>query len=81
MEKRKTLKIWASLSAVLLFVGLGVFHLSVYLGKQTSDPDAYEILGFFAMLGIIFWAIITGCIALGIWLSQRNKTLELFTKS
>lgn len=69
------------MSAVLLFMGLGVFRLSVYLGKQTNDPDAYEFLGWFAMLGIIILAIIAGCITLGIWLSQRNKTLELFTNS
>lgn len=81
MKKRKTLKIWAGISAVLLFAGLGVFPLSVYLGKQTNDPDAYESLGWFAMLGIIVPAIIAGFTTLWIWLSQRNKTLELFTNS
>jgi len=81
MNKRKTIQIWACISAILFVLALSALCLSVYFGEQTKDPDAYGFFGMLAMLGIMFLAIVAGCITLGIWLSQRSKTLELFNKS
>lgn len=78
MDKRKNIGKWACFSIILFILAQSVFLSSVYFGKQSKDPDAYEFLGWFAMLGIMFLASVASCVTLGIWLSQRNKTLSLF---
>jgi len=81
MNQRKTVWILAGVTIILFFFAISVFLLSVYFGEQTKDPDAYESLGWFAMLGIMSLAAIFGCATLGVWLSQRNKTVKLFEDS
>ena len=81
MDKRKTVWIWAGASIILFLLAPSVFLLSVYFGEQTKDPDAYEVLGWFAMLGIMLLAFIAGCISLGFGLSQRNETHGIFKDS
>ncbi len=81
MNKGKIIVIWTCLSVVLFVIALSALCLSVYFGEQTKDPDAYGFFGMLAMLGIMFLAIVAGCITLGIWLSQRNKILKLFINS
>ena len=63
----------ASTTVVLFSFAIGIYPLSVYLGKQTKDPDAYEFLGWFAMLGTLPLAVGFGCGTFIAWLFQRNK--------
>ena len=81
MNQRKTIWTLAGVTVFLFFFAISVFLLSVYFGEQTKDPDAYEFLGWFAMLGIMLIAAVFGCATLGVWLSRRNKTVKLFGDS
>ena len=81
MNQRKTVWVLADITLILFFFAVSVFLLSVYFGEQTKDPDAYECLGWFAMLGILLLAVIFASGTIGIRLSQRNKTVKLFEDS
>ena len=73
-------KVWrfAGFTLGLFILGIITFPLSVYFGEQTTDPDAYEVFGWFASLGLLFLAVIFGSVTLQSWLSQRNRTIKLF---
>jgi amino acid permease len=81
MRQRKRIWGFIGFTIFLFLFGISVFTLSVYFGEQTKDPDAYEFLGWFAMLGIMFLSFLLGCAAFGMWLSHRGQTTKLFDDS
>ena len=73
----KTVWIFAGFTITLFILALVSFPLSVYLGKGTKDPDAYESLGWFGSLGLLFLAGIFGIVTLGVLLFERNQKKKL----
>lgn len=72
-------RVWkfAGFTLGLFIPGIIIFPLSVYFAEQTKDPDAYEAVGWFASLGLLFLAIIFGFVTFQMWLSQRNRTIKI----
>jgi len=73
----KTVWTFIGFTLILFISALTAFPLSVYLGRGTKDPDAYEFLGWFGSLGLLFLAGVFGIITLGMWMFQRNKSKKL----
>jgi hypothetical protein len=83
IEMNQNNKVWkfAAFTLSLFIPAITIFPLTVYFGEQSKDPDAYQALGWFASLGLLFLSIIFGCVTLQVWLSQRNRTIKLFRDS
>ncbi|GEM_PF-4686901 len=73
-------KVWIlSLITIFIFIfALGIFPLSMYLETLSGEYDFYSMFGFLAMVLLFPISIVLGFITFRIWLSERNKTLELF---
>jgi hypothetical protein len=78
MNQSKKVWILALVTGFIFIFAVAIFPLSIYLDEKTGQYDFYSMFGFLAMVLLLPISIIFGFITFRVWLTERNKTVELF---